>query len=218
MRSGLGFTNNTGWMAQGIVVLAVAAALVWLWRRELAVSGVKAAALATATLDRRLPHLYAYDFAVLTVAFAPSFWDRGTRFRRARARRRTRPQISWWERFYSFQSRSASPSLWRSRSGLGIARRVIFNANMLLRLRVDQPASLGSHCFPHPSSAIAGPISRERALSAIPIISDFQLPTNRQDAKTPRNPAATKPLRTREGSYLRANARYEIRLMSVPRR
>jgi hypothetical protein len=70
----LGFGNGAGWSAQGSVVLAAAAAIVWLWRREVPFA-IKAAALAAATLIAT-PHLYAYDFAVLTVTFAFLYRER----------------------------------------------------------------------------------------------------------------------------------------------
>ncbi len=64
----LGYDNAVAWMAQAAVVLAISAGLVWLWRRDLPFS-LKAAALCVGTL-LATPHLYAYDFAVLIVAFA----------------------------------------------------------------------------------------------------------------------------------------------------
>jgi hypothetical protein len=64
----LGLGNGTAWVAQGAVILSTAAAMIWLWKREVPFS-LKAAALATATLVAT-PHLYAYDFAVLMVSFA----------------------------------------------------------------------------------------------------------------------------------------------------
>jgi|SRR5579871_3135756 len=64
----LGLGNGAGWLAQGIAILSSAAALLWLWRREVPYP-LKAAALATAVL-LATPHLFAYDFAVLMVAFA----------------------------------------------------------------------------------------------------------------------------------------------------
>jgi arabinofuranan 3-O-arabinosyltransferase len=64
----LGFGNSAGWIAQGTVIFAAAAALLWLWKRDVPFS-LKAAALAAATLVAT-PHLYAYDFAVLMVSFA----------------------------------------------------------------------------------------------------------------------------------------------------
>ncbi|HEY3778231.1 MAG TPA: glycosyltransferase family 87 protein [Rhizomicrobium sp.] len=71
----LGYANADAWVAQGAVVLAVCTALVWLWRRELPFS-LKAAALAVGVL-LATPHLYAYDFAVLIVAFAFLYRERG---------------------------------------------------------------------------------------------------------------------------------------------
>jgi hypothetical protein len=70
----LGYANAIGWMAQAGVVLAVCVALVWLWRSELPFS-LKAAALSVGTL-LATPHLYAYDFAVLIVAFAFLYRER----------------------------------------------------------------------------------------------------------------------------------------------
>ncbi|HEY2445953.1 MAG TPA: glycosyltransferase family 87 protein [Rhizomicrobium sp.] len=64
----LGFDNFLGWIAQGAVIAAVATALAWLWRSEVPF-GLKAAAFGAATL-LATPHLYAYDFCVLTVSFA----------------------------------------------------------------------------------------------------------------------------------------------------
>lgn len=63
-----GFGNLAGWVAQGAVICAAAAALLWLWRRPIPFA-LKAAAFATATL-LATPHLYIYDFAVLIVSFA----------------------------------------------------------------------------------------------------------------------------------------------------
>lgn len=70
----LGYSNGSGWIAQGLVVLVVGGALIWIWRRRLPFE-VKAAALATGTL-LATPHLYAYDFAVLTMAFAFLYRER----------------------------------------------------------------------------------------------------------------------------------------------
>jgi arabinofuranan 3-O-arabinosyltransferase len=64
----LGLSNSAGWIAQGAVIAASAAALLWLWKRDVPFP-LKAAALASATL-LATPHLYAYDFAVLMVSFA----------------------------------------------------------------------------------------------------------------------------------------------------
>ena len=64
----LGFGNSAAWLAQGIVIAAAAAAILWLWRRDLPYP-VKAAALSTAIL-LATPHLFAYDFAILMVSFA----------------------------------------------------------------------------------------------------------------------------------------------------
>jgi arabinofuranan 3-O-arabinosyltransferase len=64
----LGFGNGAGWLAQGAVTAIVAGALLWLWKRDVPYA-LKAAALATAVL-LATPHLFAYDFAVLMVAFA----------------------------------------------------------------------------------------------------------------------------------------------------
>jgi hypothetical protein len=69
-----GFGNGSAWIAQGAVVLAVSAAVVWLWRRDVPFA-LKAAALSVATL-LATPHLYAYDFAVLIVAFAFLYRER----------------------------------------------------------------------------------------------------------------------------------------------
>ena len=70
----LGYGNGPSWIAQGVLVIAVAGTLVWLWRQKLPF-GIKAAALATGTL-LATPHLYAYDFAVLTMAFAFIYRER----------------------------------------------------------------------------------------------------------------------------------------------
>ena len=70
----LGYGNGPGWIAQGVLVIGVAGTLVWLWRQKLPF-GVKAAALATGTL-LATPHLYAYDFAVLTMAYAFLYRER----------------------------------------------------------------------------------------------------------------------------------------------
>ena len=64
----LGFGNPTGWVAQGAVIAAVAIGLIWLWKQTVPYA-LKAAALATGVL-LATPHLYAYDFAILMVAFA----------------------------------------------------------------------------------------------------------------------------------------------------
>ena len=57
-----------------LTAFATAAVLLWLWQRELPF-GLKAAALATGTL-LATPHLYAYDFAILSVAFAFLYRER----------------------------------------------------------------------------------------------------------------------------------------------
>lgn len=64
----LGFGNGAGWVAQGTVTAIVTGALLWLWKRDVPYA-LKAAAVATAVL-LATPHLFAYDFAVLMVAFA----------------------------------------------------------------------------------------------------------------------------------------------------
>jgi len=64
----LGFGNGAGWLAQGIVIVSAAAAVLWLWKRDLPYA-LKAAALASAIL-LATPHLYVYDFTVLMVSFA----------------------------------------------------------------------------------------------------------------------------------------------------
>lgn len=70
----LGYANGMAWITQAAVVLAVSVALVWLWRRDLPFT-LKAAALAVGAL-LATPHLYAYDFAVLVVAFAFLYRER----------------------------------------------------------------------------------------------------------------------------------------------
>ncbi|HEX4156925.1 MAG TPA: glycosyltransferase family 87 protein [Rhizomicrobium sp.] len=64
----LGIANAAAWTVQAAVVAITAMALIWLWRSEIPYA-VKAAAAAVATLVAT-PHLYPYDFAVLSVAFA----------------------------------------------------------------------------------------------------------------------------------------------------
>jgi arabinofuranan 3-O-arabinosyltransferase len=64
----LGFGNSAGWAAQTALIATVAAAVLWLWKRNVPFP-LKAAALAAATL-LATPHLYAYDFTVLMVSFA----------------------------------------------------------------------------------------------------------------------------------------------------
>ncbi|MGH6877798.1 MAG: glycosyltransferase family 87 protein, partial [Rhizomicrobium sp.] len=71
----LGFGNAAAWMAQSALILATAAALVWLWRRRDVPYTLKAAAAAAAIL-LATPHLYAYDFAVLSVTFAFLYRER----------------------------------------------------------------------------------------------------------------------------------------------
>ncbi len=70
----LGLGNGAGWLAQGIAIAISAAALLWLWRRDVPFT-LKAAALAAATL-LATPHLYVYDFAVLMVSFAFLYRER----------------------------------------------------------------------------------------------------------------------------------------------
>ncbi|HEX4079683.1 MAG TPA: glycosyltransferase family 87 protein [Rhizomicrobium sp.] len=75
-----GFARWSGWgnlpasLLQGTVAIAVAGALVWLWRRNVPF-GLKAAALATASMFAT-PYLYMYDFPLLVVAFAFLYRDR----------------------------------------------------------------------------------------------------------------------------------------------
>ena len=64
----LGFGNGAAWLAQGAVIASAAAAVLWLWRREVPYA-LKAAALACGML-LATPHLYPYDFAALMVTFA----------------------------------------------------------------------------------------------------------------------------------------------------
>jgi arabinofuranan 3-O-arabinosyltransferase len=70
----LGLGNQTAWLAQAIVIVALVAALLWLWRSKVPFT-LKAASLATATL-LATPHLYMYDFAVLAVSFAFLYRER----------------------------------------------------------------------------------------------------------------------------------------------
>jgi hypothetical protein len=70
----LGFGNGAAWTAQAIAISAVAAALFWLWRRDVPYA-LKAAAIATAAL-LATPHLYMYDFAVLAVPLAFLYRER----------------------------------------------------------------------------------------------------------------------------------------------
>jgi arabinofuranan 3-O-arabinosyltransferase len=70
----LGSSNQMAWSAQAIVIVALAVALLWLWRREVPFT-LKAATLAAATL-LATPHLYMYDFAVLAVSFAFLYRER----------------------------------------------------------------------------------------------------------------------------------------------
>jgi hypothetical protein len=71
----LGFGNSAAWAAQAIAISAVAAALLWLWRRDVPYA-LKAAALATATL-LATPHLYMYDFVILAVPLAFLYREHG---------------------------------------------------------------------------------------------------------------------------------------------
>jgi len=70
----LGFGNGAAWTVQAIIVAVTAAVLVRLWRSDVPYA-VKAAAAAVATLVAT-PHLYPYDFAVLSVAFAFLYRER----------------------------------------------------------------------------------------------------------------------------------------------
>ncbi|HEX3430261.1 MAG TPA: glycosyltransferase family 87 protein [Rhizomicrobium sp.] len=70
----MGFGNAAGWLFQALVILSSAAAVLWLWKRDVPY-GLKAAALASAIL-LATPHLFAYDFAVLMVAFAFLYRER----------------------------------------------------------------------------------------------------------------------------------------------
>jgi len=64
----LGFGNDAAWAAQTGLICALAAALFWLWRRDVPFA-LKAAALPVATL-LATPHLFMYDFPLLLVSFA----------------------------------------------------------------------------------------------------------------------------------------------------
>jgi hypothetical protein len=64
----LGFGNSSAWIMQTGVIGIVGVALFWLWRRNLPYA-LKAAALPVATL-LVTPHLFMYDFPLLTVSFA----------------------------------------------------------------------------------------------------------------------------------------------------
>ncbi len=64
----LGFGNGAAWAAQATVVAATAIALIYLWRSAVPYP-LKAAAAAVGTLIAT-PHLYAYDFAILSISFA----------------------------------------------------------------------------------------------------------------------------------------------------
>jgi arabinofuranan 3-O-arabinosyltransferase len=70
----LGFGNGTAWAVQAAVVAVTAAALVRLWRSDIPYA-IKASAAAVATLIVT-PHLYPYDFAILSVAFAFLYRER----------------------------------------------------------------------------------------------------------------------------------------------
>lgn len=63
----LGFSNLEAWLAHGTLLITVASGLLFLWRADFSF-GIKAAGLAVGTL-LATPHLYAYDFAVLMMAF-----------------------------------------------------------------------------------------------------------------------------------------------------
>jgi hypothetical protein len=69
-----GVGNLPASLLQGAIGVGVAAALLWLWRRDVPF-GLKAAALATATMFAT-PYLYMYDFPLLAVAFAFLYRDR----------------------------------------------------------------------------------------------------------------------------------------------
>jgi hypothetical protein len=70
----LEFANGVAWTVQAAAVAVTVVALIWLWRSDIPYA-VKAAAAAVATLVAT-PHLYAYDFAVLSVAFAFLYRER----------------------------------------------------------------------------------------------------------------------------------------------
>lgn len=70
----LGLGNAAAWAMQTVLVLGLAGALVWLWRRDVSFR-LKAAALAAATL-LATPHLFMYDFAILSVSFAFLYRER----------------------------------------------------------------------------------------------------------------------------------------------
>lgn len=72
----LGFDNDIAWAAQTGLICFLAAALFWLWRRDVPFA-LKAAALPVATL-LVTPHLFMYDFPLLAVSFA--FLYRAGRF------------------------------------------------------------------------------------------------------------------------------------------
>jgi arabinofuranan 3-O-arabinosyltransferase len=70
----LGFGNDAAWAVQAGLICFIAAAMFWLWRRELSFT-LKAAALPVATL-LVTPHLFMYDFPLLAISFAFLFRDR----------------------------------------------------------------------------------------------------------------------------------------------
>jgi hypothetical protein len=70
----IGFGNNIAWTAQTGLVCILAAALFWLWRRDVPF-GLKAAALPVATL-LVTPHLFMYDFPLLAMSFAFLYRER----------------------------------------------------------------------------------------------------------------------------------------------
>jgi hypothetical protein len=70
----LGANETVAWCAHGLALIGAAAAIVWLWKRD-APNGLKAAALAVATLIAT-PYAYMYDFPLLAVPFAFLFRER----------------------------------------------------------------------------------------------------------------------------------------------
>jgi hypothetical protein len=64
----LGYDNAIAWTMQTGLICIAGVSLFWLWRRDVPFA-LKAAALPVATL-LVTPHLFMYDFALLTVSFA----------------------------------------------------------------------------------------------------------------------------------------------------
>jgi arabinofuranan 3-O-arabinosyltransferase len=69
-----GWGNGAAWVAQGTLIAVISAAIVWLWRRDVPFA-LKAASFAAATL-LATPHLYVYDFAILSLSFAFLYRER----------------------------------------------------------------------------------------------------------------------------------------------